>query len=72
MKKIAQVICYYCGEKFNREKEPFVKVKGRRYAHAACHEKAQNEIPQEEKDREALYEYIKKIFKNYTKIKNYS
>lgn len=63
MKKIAQVICYYCGEKFNREKEPFVKVKGRRYAHAACHEKAQNEIPQEEKDKEALYEYIKKIFK---------
>lgn len=60
---IAQVVCFYCGEKFDRNKEPFVKVNSRRYAHQACHESAQNNISQEEKDKEALFEYIKTIFK---------
>ena len=59
---MAQVICYYCNQKFNREKEPSVKVNGRRYAHATCHENASQNISQEEKDKQALFDYIKKIF----------
>lgn len=35
-----QVICLYCGVKFDRDKEPFVAVNGRRYAHADCAKKA--------------------------------
>lgn len=32
---MAQVICVYCGKKFSRDKEPYVKIKNR-YAHATC------------------------------------
>lgn len=31
------VKCYYCGERFDRDREPFVKVNGQRYAHQCCH-----------------------------------
>lgn len=31
-----QVICPYCGAKFDRDKEPYALVSARRYAHAAC------------------------------------
>ena len=30
------VICKCCGEKFDRDSEPFVQVSARRYAHARC------------------------------------
>lgn len=30
------VICKCCGEKFDRDNEPFVQVSARRYAHAKC------------------------------------
>lgn len=30
--------CYYCGELFDRTKEEYVPVKGRRYAHKKCYE----------------------------------
>ena len=43
------VICKYCGEKFNRDIEPFVDVGSRRYAHKACADKVNATIPQEEK-----------------------
>ena len=46
------VICKYCGEKFDRDKEPFIEVSCRRYSHKACYDKIENAIPQEEKDYE--------------------
>ena len=30
------VICYYCKNKFDRDKEKYVKVKNNRYAHSEC------------------------------------
>ena len=59
---MAKVKCYYCGLQFDREKEPFVAVNSRRYAHKECHEKAQAGKSQEEKDYEALIKYIKQKF----------
>lgn len=56
------VICKYCGEKFNRDIEPFVEVSSRRYAHKACADKVNATIPQEEKDYAELEKYIKKLF----------
>lgn len=56
------VICKYCGEKFDRDKEPFIEVSCRRYSHKACYDKIENAIPQEEKDYEKLEKYIKKLF----------
>lgn len=57
------VKCKYCGEQFNRDAEPTVKIGERRYAHAACAQKYEASIPQEEKDYMALESYIKKLFK---------
>ena len=56
------VICPYCGRHFDRDKEPFIKVSARRYAHSACAETHENNKSQEEKDKEALEKYIMKLF----------
>lgn len=56
-------ICKYCGIKFDRDKEPWIEVSSKRYAHKACSEKVQAEIPQEEKDYLLLEKYIKELFK---------
>ena len=54
-----RVKCYYCGITFDRDKVvDCVKVNGSRYAHLECHLKAQDEKTQEEKDLEALEQYI--------------
>ena len=58
------VICQYCKEKFDRDKEPFVEVKNRRYAHKSCYDKYQANLSKEEKDLLALEDYIKKTFPN--------
>ena len=58
----AMVKCFYCGEQFDRNAEPFVAVSSRRYAHKQCHEKAQAGKSQEEKDYEQLCKYIKEKF----------
>lgn len=44
---MAVVKCYYCGEKFDREKVAYVKPTARRYAHATCYlrEKEKNKLP---------------------------
>lgn len=57
------VKCYYCGKTFNRDKEPFTPIEGKkRYAHEACY-KRQHEIDEKEKEnKEKLEEYIKKLF----------
>ena len=56
-----KVKCYYCNQIFDANKEPFVKPKANRYAHQKCHENAQSNKTQEEKDYEALVEYIKHL-----------
>lgn len=57
------VICKYCNQRFNREKEGGVLVNGRRYAHPKCAEEYEQQKTQEEKDIAALEDYIKKLFK---------
>ena len=60
----AMVKCLYCGQQFDRNAEPCVKIKTR-YAHTACAEKHESEIPQEQKDLQALKDYIVQKFGNY-------
>ena len=57
------VKCYYCGQSFDRDKEEFVKVNSRRYAHKKCAENIEEAQSQEDKDKQALEEYIMKLFK---------
>lgn len=57
------VICKYCGERFDRDNEPFVEISSRRYAHKKCVDKIENNISQEEKDYNNLEKYIKNLFK---------
>ena len=56
------VTCVYCKERFNRDIEPTVQISARRYAHKECAEKFHIEKTQEEKDLEALENYIMKLF----------
>lgn len=60
------VLCKYCNEKFNRDKEPAIKVDARRYVHEKCYEKYRNNKSQEERDLEDLHNYIKKLFNTNT------
>ncbi len=59
------VKCYYCGQVFNRDKEPFVVVPNtvRRYSHKECFEISQKRLKKEEDDKVKLEDYIKKLFK---------
>lgn len=56
------VKCYYCGKTFDRDKEEFVKVNQRRYAHKKCSEAKEEVQTQEDKDKEELDAYIMKLF----------
>jgi hypothetical protein len=56
------VKCYYCGKTFDRDKEEFVKVNERRYAHKNCSEHSDEVRSQEDVDKEALEQYIMKLF----------
>lgn len=58
-----RVKCYYCGHTFDRDKEPFVEVSTRRYAHATCAESAKKSVAQEALDKEELEKYIMGLFK---------
>lgn len=63
MRKIARKVkCYYCGHMFDRDKEETYQVNGRRYAHLQCHQRAEQLKSEEEKDKEKLENYIKKLF----------
>ena len=57
-----QVICLYCKKRFDADIEPFVKPNSTRYAHLECHRAAEESKSQEDKDKEALEEYIKQLF----------
>ena len=52
----------YCGITFDRDKLPYKQINARRYAHLECAIEAENNKTQEQKDQEALEEYIKKLF----------
>ena len=62
------VICKFCNQRFNRDKEDAVAVEGRRYVHKTCYDEYIQSKGQEEQDYIELENYIKKIFK-YTDIK---
>lgn len=79
------VKCLYCGKILDASTEEFVKPKSNRYAHKACHESFEGNKSKEEKDREALTQYIKDFYgadanwpliqkqiKKYISEKNYS
>lgn len=56
------VICSICKQRFDRDKYKAVLVSPRRYAHATCAGTLSEEETQEEKDKQELEEYIKKLF----------
>lgn len=79
------VNCIYCGQRFNRDKEPTVQVSERRYAHKECADKRTKEEIEDEESFQKLAEYIMKKFnepfvspriqkqiKEYHKTYNYS
>lgn len=57
------VKCLYCGKTFDRDKEPWVKVTSKRYAHKACSMTQEELLSEEEKDKQELEKYIMKLFK---------
>lgn len=57
-----KVKCKYCGVEFDRDKESFIQISPRRYAHPKCHQEADNNKSQEQKDQEELEKYIMKLF----------
>jgi hypothetical protein len=65
-KKLGPVKCPYCGKTFDRNLEEFVQINSRRYAHKLCYDQYQSHLTQEEKDLEALHNYIKQLFKTDT------
>ena len=54
--------CPYCGKKFDREKEPFVQIGAKRFAHLECNELNNGALVKKAHDREALENYIKTLF----------
>lgn len=56
------VKCFYCGQQFDANTEPFIKPNSRRYAHVSCAEGAEAKKTKEEKDKEELELYIKNLF----------
>ena len=56
------VKCAICGMSFDANVEPFIKVSSRRYAHQKCSENKEENLSQLEKDKEALDQYIMKLF----------
>ena len=78
------VKCFYCGQIFDSNSEPFMKPRTNRYAHVACHEKYDANKSQEERDYDMLIDYIKHLFgpnpnpriwkqlKEYKTVNNYS
>ena len=62
MAVVHMVKCPYCGLSFNRDKEPFVKVSARRYAHQKCAENQDSAVLQEEKDKDQFFQCVKNIY----------
>lgn len=60
------VICAYCNQKFDRDKEPFRPFGARRYMHEKCFNIQQSKLSQDEKDYNELIDYIKALFNTNT------
>lgn len=56
------VTCVHCKKRFDRDKEPFVQVSSRRYAHKNCSMSEEEKNLQLIKDQEDLNNYIMKLF----------
>lgn len=64
-----EVKCLYCGKYFDREKEPWEKPRGNRYAHKSCCENRSVE----EKEEDEFYKYAHALLGesyNYSKTKS--
>lgn len=62
------VKCSICGETFDRDKIECVNTSTRRYAHKSCYDKQQGSLSEEEKMKQNIFEYTRKLFKeNYNK-----
>lgn len=61
------VKCPICGQTFDANVEPYVMINSRRYAHQKCQQEAELLKSKEEKDKEQLETYIKKLF-SYSKL----
>lgn len=60
-----RVKCFYCGHTFDRDKEPFVPIEGKkRYAHKLCYDRARSAEQENEENKIQLENYIKELF-NY-------
>lgn len=59
---VHMVKCLYCGKSFDRDKEPFVKIGARRYAHKECAESQDDSVKQEEIDKENFFKCVKSIY----------
>jgi len=57
------VTCVYCKKRFDRDKEPFVRVSAKRYAHKECSLSEEEKIKQIELDKYNLEKYIIDLFK---------
>ena len=53
-----KVKCVNCGEEFDRDKVPCIKI-GRRYAHKTC---ASGDIAKEELEKDAFFQTVKGIY----------
>lgn len=60
---MALVTCPFCKEKFNREKEEYVQVASRRYAHPQCYQKSIEEAEKNAQDYHTLTLFIRNLFK---------
>ena len=59
--------CKYCGVQFDRDKEPWVEVSARRYAHKVCYEKAVGCLSPEDKIQKDEEQDLKKL-ENYIMV----
>lgn len=57
------VKCYNCGKKFDRDKEPFIEIRARRYAHKVCPSVDQiDEKTLKQQEQDAFYDVVKQIY----------
>lgn len=61
------VKCPICNEVFDANKEPYVMVSTRRYAHESCFLTSQEKEDKLKRDKQTLEDYIKELF-GYTNI----
>ncbi len=57
------VTCVYCKNKFDRDKQPYVQISERRYAHKKCSDDTLAQAKANEEARLSLEQYIIKLLK---------